>query len=174
MDSARLLIWRMAPALVDHEDAVLHVLDDELIDLRKVGEVDLALRDDRPRWPTARRASGMRLASRWRNRQRSACRPAHRAWSIREEYDLVGVFAQYRDGRQRGEEQLSAGPRLISPTAASETSKRRPRPLLMPPLKCIISVMNAIVGADIDGQLHREVRLARKDRAETPCTPKNR
>jgi hypothetical protein len=31
-----------AALAVDHEDAVLHVADHELVDLREVGEVDLA------------------------------------------------------------------------------------------------------------------------------------
>jgi hypothetical protein len=35
-----------APVAVDHEDAVLHVADHDLVDLRQVGEVDSALRRD--------------------------------------------------------------------------------------------------------------------------------
>jgi hypothetical protein len=35
-----------APVAVDHEDAVLHVADHDLVDLREVGEVDLALLGD--------------------------------------------------------------------------------------------------------------------------------
>jgi hypothetical protein len=95
---------------VDHDHAVLHVLDHQLVDLRHVGKVDLAL----SRQPLAghradrqgmRKPGGREIG----NREQPGLRILGAAFGKTQHF--VGVLEQHRNGRDGGKKkgQLAAG-----------------------------------------------------------------
>ena len=153
------VVLHHAAVAVEHQHAVVHVLDHQLVDARLRGELAAALarqalvRGDALRQPAGhagggeaadreqRRAAG---SSRWARRARAPSSPARAAarwWRAR------------RTGRCRRRGATIAAP-------MSEISSITPRPLRMPPLAYMSSVMATMSSAGVQRELQVEAGRA--------------
>ena len=134
------VVLHHAPGAVEHQHAVLHVLDHQLVDARLRGELAAALAREALVGRHARgepagdagggeearsRAAPAAGSSRWARRAPAPSRPARAA-------------ARWSRARHRGRR---GGAARRSPRAVSEISSITPRPLRMPPLAHMSSVM---------------------------------